>query len=111
VIASAMVTYGPITAVSSASWIRASWSAPMAARSASEAWSRCERMNTCPITTPAIEPIGLNDCARLSRRVAVSGGPITITYGFALVSSTESPPARTKSATRKCAYTMVWLAG
>ena len=45
---------------------------------------------------PHREPMGLNDCAKFSRRVAVAGSPIARMYGFALVSRKLSPQVRMK---------------
>src|SRR5690554_3407939 len=45
---------------------------------------------------PAREPIGLNDCARLSLRVEDSSGPIVRIYGLALVSRNDNPQVRIK---------------
>ncbi len=40
---------------------------------------------------PNNEPIGLNDCARFNRRVAVSSVPIERMLGLELVSRNERP--------------------
>ena len=59
------------------------------------------RMITAPSSTPMFAPTGLNACARLSRCVALSSGPIAITNGFAEVSRIDRPAASTNSASRK----------
>ena len=43
----------------------------------------------------------LNDCAKFNRRVAVSGGPIMVAYGFAAVSKKVKPLAIINSAPKK----------
>ena len=48
--------------------------------------------------------MGLNDCAKFSRRVAVAGSPIARMYGFALVSRKLRPQVRMKYAIRKGQY-------
>ena len=48
-----------------------------------------------------LAPTGLNDWARLSRRVAVSSGPIAMAKGLAEVSRIDSPAASTNRAARK----------
>jgi hypothetical protein len=60
-----------------------------------------ERMKVRPMNTPAIEPRGLNDCAKLRRRSESSGGPKVATIGLADVSRKARPLAMTKSAARK----------
>jgi hypothetical protein len=69
------------------------------------------RMTTAPSSTPMFAPTGLNDCARLSRCVALCSGPIAMTNGLAEVSRIESPDASTKSATRKGTNSSRLLAG
>ena len=61
---------------------------------------RLGRMSTAPMSTPRLAPTGLNDCARLSRWVALASSPIAMTKGLAEVSRIESPAASTKSASR-----------
>ena len=51
-----------------------------------------------PSSTPMLAPTGLNDCARLSRRVPVSSGPIAMTNGLAEVSRMDRPAASTNRA-------------
>ena len=69
------------------------------------------RMSVAASRTPMFVPSGLKACARLSRLVAVSSGPIESTYGFAEVSRIEQPAAIAKSATRKASNVMILLAG
>ena len=45
---------------------------------------------------PHREPMGLNDWAKFSLRVAVAGSPIARMYGLALVSRKLSPQVRMK---------------
>ena len=56
-------------------------------------------------------PTGLNACARFSRWVALSSGPIAIANGFADVSRIDRPAASTNSATRNGANASIWAAG
>ena len=60
----------------------------------------CDRIKIWLMTTPVMAPKGLNDCAKLSLRVAVSSGPMAQTYELAEVSSTESPANNTTMARR-----------
>ena len=45
---------------------------------------------------PASEPMGLNDCARFRRRVAVSRSPMSKMHGLAVVSRNDKPQVRMK---------------
>ena len=58
------------------------------------------RMRVAASSTPMFVPTGLNACAKLSRRVAVSSGPSESTYGLAEVSRIEQPAAIANRATR-----------
>ena len=59
-----------------------------------------ERMKVRPISTALIGPKALKDCAKLSRRSAVSGGPSKVTSGLAEVSRNARPLAMMNSAPR-----------
>jgi len=72
---------------------------------------RFGRISTAPSSTPMFAPTGLNACARFSRWVALSSGPIAIANGFAEVSRIDRPAASTNSATRNGAKVSIWAAG
>ena len=72
---------------------------------------RFGRISTAPSRTPMFAPTGLKACARFSRWVAVSSGPIAIANGLAEVSRIDKPAASTNSATRNGANSSSELAG
>ena len=59
------------------------------------------KMKALPITGVTTAPTELKDWERFSLRSALSGGPRTVTYGFAATSRKLWPHAKTNSANRK----------
>ena len=88
-------------ALSSPVWIVTSWSCGIVARCSGVAGFIFGKTRTAASRTPRLVPSGLNDCARLSRLVAVPSGPIAMANGLAEVSRTERPAARMNRAMRK----------
>ena len=88
-------------ALSSPVWIVTSWSCGIVARCSAVAGFIFGKTRTAASRTPRLVPSGLNDCARLSRLVAVPSGPIAMANGLAEVSRTERPAARMNRAMRK----------
>ena len=89
-----------MTALSSALWVASSISWLMALRCSAVAGFTLDRISRSASSTPRLEPMGLNACAKLRRRVALCSGPMDITKGLALVSRMDRPAARVNSAVR-----------
>src|ERR1700689_1979806 len=68
-------------------------------------------MNAAPRVGTKTAPMELNDCARFRRRSELSGGPRTVTYGFAPTSRKDCPEDMTKRARRKNQYAREVAAG
>ena len=91
-----MARYGAIRTLRSLSFTAANCASLSWARAAVSSGLSLAWMKFIATNMPNNEPIGLNDCARLSRRVAVSSLPIDRMYGFDDVSRNDNPHVRMK---------------
>ena len=99
-----MTTYGVMRMPRSDCFIASNSASDRVARAAESIGFRRAWMKFIATYMPHSEPMGLNDCAKFSRRVAVAGSPIARMYGFALVSRKLRPQVRMKYAIRKGQY-------
>src|SRR5690348_10585360 len=102
--------YGIFTVSASDAMYACTSCALMAALCAEVCWTP-ERMNAAPRVGTSAAPTALNDCAKLSRRSELSGGPRTVTYGLAPTSRKDCPQDMTNKASKKNAYCLELAAG